>query len=187
MISAYLRPGEMFRIELGDVMAPSSTCSHAAIVVAPFEQGRTAKNQRFDETIILDDKVDPWLTKKVVEYTNLRKKNLFREGVPLKLIPNQSLWPFSHKSFLDLVKSSTIKLQCPEFFPSTYVFRHVGPSRDWLLRLRSLEEIQKRGRWMQTASMRRYEASGRMQQLEHKYPELVQRGLQCQARLQYQF
>jgi hypothetical protein len=76
-----------------------------------------AKNQRFDETIILDGKVVLWLSTKFVEHTDLRRKNIFREGVSLTLIPSQSLWSFSQKNFLDVVKKRDHTTAMPRAFP----------------------------------------------------------------------
>ena len=117
MISAYLRPGEMFRIKLGDVVAPGSTCSHVAIVVAPFEQGRATKNQRFDETTILDDRVDPWLSKKFVEYTNLRKKKLFSRRGAAKADPKPIVMAFLATEFPRLGEKLDHQISVPRVFP----------------------------------------------------------------------
>ena len=54
-----------------------------------------------------------------------------------------------------------------------YQVRHGGPSRDALLRRRDLTEIRKRGRWVTSASVRRYEKHGRMQQALGRTPPPV--------------
>ena len=46
-----------------------------------------------------------------------------------------------------------------------YRLRHGGASRDYQHKMRSLTEIQKRGRWKSAASVRRYEKGGRLNQL----------------------
>ena len=43
-----------------------------------------------------------------------------------------------------------------------HCLRHGGPSTDFALKFRSLEEIQRRGRWRAHASVRRYEKAGRL-------------------------
>lgn len=54
-----------------------------------------------------------------------------------------------------------------------YRLRHGGASRDFALKLRRLEEIQRRGRWKSFASVRRYEKGGRLQQLLRQLPKKV--------------
>eukprot|EP00971_Amphidinium_carterae_P194978 3868982-Amphidinium_carterae.1 len=53
--------------------------------------------------------------------------------------------------------------------------RHGGASRDYLLKIRTLEEIQKRGVWKSQASVRRYEKSGVLQRFILKIPGHVWR------------
>ena len=45
---------------------------------------------------------------------------------------------------------------------SLYVLRHSGPSDDHLAKRRTLDEIQRRGRWSTQTSVRRYEKSARV-------------------------
>lgn len=47
---------------------------------------------------------------------------------------------------------------------SPYQNRHGGASRDHLRKLRTIAEIQRRGRWASDQSMRIYDKPGRMQQ-----------------------
>eukprot|EP00971_Amphidinium_carterae_P224070 4446352-Amphidinium_carterae.2 len=53
--------------------------------------------------------------------------------------------------------------------------RHGGASRDWLLKRRTLEEIQKRGVWKSQAFVRRYEKSGVLQRFILQIPGHVWR------------
>ena len=43
-----------------------------------------------------------------------------------------------------------------------YAWRHSGPSIDRAQNRRSLQEVQKRGRWKQMKSVNRYEKAGRL-------------------------
>eukprot|EP00974_Lingulodinium_polyedra_P079346 7685044-Lingulodinium_polyedra.AAC.1 len=53
-------------------------------------------------------------------------------------------------------------------FPSLYVVRHGGASRDAAGKLRDLTAIQKRGRWASLASIRHYERHARVQWILHR-------------------
>ena len=55
-----------------------------------------------------------------------------------------------------------------------YMLRHGGPSYDRAYTLRTLEEIQKRGRWKSANSVRRYEKGGRVAEQLHKVPRHLQ-------------
>ena len=58
---------------------------------------------------------------------------------------------------------------------SPYQCRHGGPSRDRLVKLRTLAEIKKRGRWDTDSSVRIYEKAGRIQQtLRGVPPSLIE-------------
>lgn len=55
-----------------------------------------------------------------------------------------------------------------------YRLRHGGASMDYWEKHRSIVEIQKRGRWRATASVRRYEKGGRLSQLLNSLPSHTQ-------------
>ena len=55
-----------------------------------------------------------------------------------------------------------------------YRLRHGGASHDFVNKLRDLTEIQHRGRWKSTASVRRYQKGGRLTQLMNALPKQVQ-------------
>jgi len=62
-----------------------------------------------------------------------------------------------------------------------YQFRHSGPSWDILQGLRSLAEVQKRGRWKAFSSVCRYEKSGRSLQGYEGLSESMRRHCQSSA------
>ena len=65
-----------------------------------------------------------------------------------------------------------------------YRMRHTGASVDFALGARRLEEVQRRGRWRQAKSLRRYEHGGRLNELFARLPTCVQQFAQhCSARL----
>ncbi len=51
-----------------------------------------------------------------------------------------------------------------------YVLRHSGASVDTWLRRRTQDELQRRGRWKSSVSIRRYEKGGRLVERLHRFP-----------------
>ena len=51
-----------------------------------------------------------------------------------------------------------------------YRLRHGGASRDFSHNMRSLQEVQSRGRWWSPNSVRRYQKGGRLAQLFNLLP-----------------
>ena len=65
-----------------------------------------------------------------------------------------------------------------------YQLRHSGASHDRLHRLRSQDEVMKRGRWTTTQSVLRYEKHGRAQVAANSYrTEVSYYSSLCEARL----
>jgi hypothetical protein len=73
--------------------------------------------------------------------------------------PDTPLWSFDYsmlyRTIAEVGKSMNIALV-------PYIMRHSGVTIDRAENARSVEECQKRGRWKQPSSMRRYEKSGRL-------------------------
>eukprot|EP00438_Fugacium_kawagutii_P032457 Skav205436 [mRNA] locus=scaffold2500:185811:186173:+ [translate_table: standard] len=57
------------------------------------------------------------------------------------------------------LKRASQKLHYTDNVVTPHIFRHTGPSNDFYHQRRDLMAIQKRGRWMAKASVRRYEKS----------------------------
>ena len=55
-----------------------------------------------------------------------------------------------------------------------YQLRHTGASHDWLNRSRDLAGVQRRGRWRDPRSVRRYEKGGRVTQQLARLPAKMQ-------------
>ena len=63
-----------------------------------------------------------------------------------------------------------------------HVMRHSGPSNDRALHCRTIEEVQKRGRWLASTSLRRYEKSARLSRLVADLPMQALAKIQEHAR-----
>ena len=60
------------------------------------------------------------------------------------------------------MKDLAEKLKITEMEVVPYLLRHSGPSQDYLAKLRTLPDIQKRGGWRSPESVRRYEKAARV-------------------------
>ena len=73
--------------------------------------------------------------------------------------PRERVWDFSYPELVIMFRKAA---RAAGVAAVPYQLRHSGPSWDRLKGLRSLESIQKRGRWASFASVRRYEKHGRL-------------------------
>ena len=147
------------------------------ILLAPFERGVTTKTKKFDEAISLQDSRAPWLGAAVERHAAARVAALRGRGIGREQAKEQRLWTFSRPQLLHAFRDSAERLNALWLAPTLYVLRHGGASRDAGLRLRSLPEIMRRGRWSQLSSVKTYEKHGRLQHTLHRMgPALVARG-----------
>ena len=72
---------------------------------------------------------------------------------------DESLFGYDYPSFTKVFQTAARRIGL-KLVP--YLCRHSGASIDRSKKLRSQEEVQKRGRWSQLASVRRYEKHGRL-------------------------
>jgi hypothetical protein len=158
--STYARPGEMMKIQAVDVVERNRQFHHHVVVVAPFEREESSKSGIYDEVLILDDSRMMGLGDIVVAES---KKALKERGDEAKM------WSFSAAQYLKVWRACVQVLQVEAVAESPYQNRHGGASRDHLLKLRSVAEIQRRGRWAADASARVYDKPGRLQQIINKF------------------
>ena len=147
---AYLRPSECMRLRQKDIVPPVRGVSpHWSLVVAPSEAGiRTTKVGEQDDSVVWDSEEMQWF------------KELLRE---LRGDGSTApLWQFSYADLVLVWRNACSVLKLKGYVP--YQLRHGGPSHDRAQMTRSLEAIQKRGRWKQLKSVMRYEKAGRVAQ-----------------------
>ena len=152
--STYARPGEMMRVMAEDVVAPNQEFNHAVIILEPLERGESSKVGIYDEVLVLDDKRAPWLPKLVLKHAQSR----------MSTTEDRLLWSFNAAGYLKKWRQAVQMLGMEEIAVSPYQNRHGGASRDHLKKLRSIPEIQRRGRWNTDSSARIYDKPGRLQQ-----------------------
>ena len=165
--SCYTRPGETLRIQAADVVPATHEFDKTVMVLGPLERGVSSKVGVYDETVILDDRRAPWLDRLLIQQAQRQLAKL-GEDAPL--------WTFSAASYLTKWRRAVERLGVAEIAKSPYQNRHGGASRDHLLKLRSMAEIQRRGRWASDSSARIYDKPGRLQQainqFDHQYRSL---------------
>ena len=147
----YLRPGELVCLKRGQVVAPQSASftNHWAVLLAPEEEAVTSKTQEFDESVLID-----WPGLWGL-YQLLR-----RHVAPLSA--TDALWTFDHKEYNMMFARVSELAEVNKLVPHPYSLRHSGASHDSLLRRRSIEAIQKRGRWRAASSATRYDKHARV-------------------------
>ena len=145
---AYLRPSECMRLRRKDLIPPVPRVTrHWSLLVAPSEAGiLTTKVGEQDDTIVWDSQEVLWMQELLRE--------LRGDG------SNAPLWKFSYADLVLVWRGACATLKLRGFVP--YQLRHGGPSHDRSEQVRSLEQIQKRGRWRQLKSVMRYEKAGRI-------------------------
>lgn len=119
--------------------------------MAPRELNRPSKVQEFDEFVSWDKPSLAWAG---ALFAELRARP---RGV--------SLWPFHQQRALYFLKLAACQLCLPYETISLYMLRHGGASHDALCRLRTIEQIKQRGRWLSDRSVKRYQKATRSQQL----------------------
>ena len=141
----YMRPSELLGLTLAHLGFPAGgRYNKWSIVIAPSELGETTKQGTSDDSVLVADRPDrQWLAQAMTLYVKQCSSNLF---------PNITLNFFERwceKSCKQLSYKSTCIMP--------HIFRHSGASNDMFHKRRSLEEIQKRGRWAARKSVTRYE------------------------------
>ena len=159
---AYLRPGETLWLS-GDDVTPGrpemgAPFASTSLLLFPEERGRASKTHRFNNSVVLDSRGRAWLGRLIAKLAAQRRgKPLFR---------------LTYLQWLNGLAAAALGLQLWEL--TLYVLRHTGPSHDFLAALRTLLDIQRRGRWALESSVRRYEKSSRVtSRLKDLSPEML--------------
>ena len=147
----YLRPSELLSLRVGQVVSPvkGAGTKHWALLLAPEEECMSSKTQQFDESVLMD-----W-----PELPGLR-------GRPKE----EMLWARSQKEYSTAFAKWAEVSGVHVLAAHPYSARHGGASWDALLKRRSLQEIQARGRWRAEQSVRRYEKHARLLKETEKLP-----------------
>ena len=161
MFTAYLRPIDLHSLKEEDLCPPSASSHWWALNLHPAERGDKSKIGLCDESILLDTVYLPGLGESLAK---LKTGNPVRKLFNVE--PPTLLWAW---------KGAMRQLGFPaDAIYVQYQLRHGGPSHDRLVKCRALPEIQRRGRWLAEGTVRRYEASARLQQEWARFPAALQ-------------
>jgi integrase len=168
----YLRPGEAFRLRCRDLIAPvkEAGASHSrwSLTLHAAELGVSSKTHEYDESLQIDRSEFEFLGRCLSLLTSNRGAE-------------DPLFRITQIEFARLFRDAVVelKLSCLGQV-AVYQLRHAGASNDFAANARSLLEIQRRGRWRSTASVRRYEKGGRVtEQLRRLPPRLRAHAVLC--------
>lgn len=165
----YLRPSEIHRLRVQDVVPPvakgKGSFRHYALLLHPAEMGVPSKTKQWDEMISLDLAHLQFLGPAMVGVLKLktRPKTDLAFQVTMAEVDQFMVKQWKTLGFTALGE------------PSLYRLRHGGASYEAANRLREMTAIQTRGRWQAVKSMKNYEKGGRLQQLFASLSDDVQR------------
>lgn len=181
----YLRPGELSGIRAIDfVMRRTQRAarrrrvetSFADVVLNPQEIGVPSKTLEYDNCVSLDLPRHEPLATAIAWRLDLRlgpgwyareTDRVRRGGTAVGLMPMDS------RRLLMKVQAAVQRLGVNAGEVHMHRLRHSGASHDYARRIRSIEDIRRRGRWKAFNSVRRYEKGARVQQLLASLPSAV--------------
>ena len=160
----YFRPSEVLGIRGCDITiarkALLSRIPPATVRLAPSAADRgdlpnpRTKSGSYDDTVSFGDDASTAAGRRFVVdlLTGLKKAHA----------PNARVFPVTlaafEARFRDAVAALNLKMLCV----SPHCLRHGGASSDYAASHRGLSDVQRRGRWLAQASVRRYEKTGRL-------------------------
>ena len=176
-VAFYRRPSEMVGLTVGQLIPP---LSHGHVqhrswctVLHPQELEACSQTGKFDESMRFDFEMHDFL-KPIFTF--------FKQTKVLKK-PEEKVLSLDYRRWAALFRRAVLDLHLGALGPPTlYMLRHAGASLDVARGARTLQEVQKRGRWDSFASVRRYEKAGRVAELLGRLPGSVQH-LACRCSL----
>ena len=147
----YARPSEIVHLRGRDLVPPVRALnSHWGVVLGNSDFDEQTKTGTMDDVVLADSSHRPWCNK------------LLRHISQGRLHLNHDVFSLTLARYEDLCRqfSKQYRLQAGVFTPHT--IRHSGPSYDAIHHLRTLSEIQQRGRWSCPGSVARYKRPGRL-------------------------
>jgi hypothetical protein len=130
--------------------------------IAPFQLLRPAKTGMMDESVTID---------------HMKWAHPFQELLVQGRSPRDPLWPFDVIDLNREFRCSVNTCNLSHLESTLYSLRRGGASEDVLRRRRSLEEVQRRGRWRSQTSVRRYTKEAKiLSELRKVKPSLLRCG-----------
>ena len=134
-----------------------------SVVLHPIELSTSSKTGEFDETLLFDLPEIQFIPKALQSVLKLKQKT-----------PNAFIFTKNSANLKTWMEKTGKMVGLDALGPvHPYRLRHGGASTDFALGRRTLEQVQRRGRWKSAASVRRYEKGGRLSQLMFALPPSV--------------
>ena len=171
--SCYLRPFEAQSLRGASLVPPVAGApgrlASWGLLLHPAGRGPAGKTNLHNESVHIDLDAHLWPLLAAL-----------RAAVP----PQESLWDFTIVKLREQFAAVSATLALDPLGPQLYSLRHGGASRDLLEKRRSLEEVQRHGRWTSASCMRRYcketllqDAMGRVEPWVFEYGQYVEEHL----------
>jgi len=183
----YLRPGEAVGLSTQDIVTPVKSLEqqyrHAGVNLHSSLRARPSKTHQFDESLLLDSPTRPFLTDLLMKLSLQARSRLGTDRLRGWTRPRDGrLVTFGLREWRAAWNECLARLCLPQ--AHLYVLRHTGASEDLLSKQRTLNEVQKRGRWLAETSLRRYAKPAAVQQQVNGWPPaLVAHLAQCRAEI----
>jgi hypothetical protein len=160
MFWAYMRPGEPLMLREEDVIPPSRASQCYAINLHSQDRFERSKVGVSDESLLLDMPALPWYGRML--------SRLQTQG------PRQPLLGIPYREVKRQFETAQLEIGFKRVSYVLYQARHGGPSHDRREKLRTMEEVKRRGRWESDRSLKRYEAHAKVQQEENAEGQAIQ-------------
>eukprot|EP00435_Cladocopium_sp_Y103_P021954 s1233_g5.t1 len=147
----YLRPCETLMLTRRHIIKPQRKLCTWGLVVALEEDGVPAKNKEFDECVFADTAVRSDVNSVI--------HGLFRQRLNI----DESVFSrLNARTYNQQISASAKHVGLQSLRLTAHMLRHSGASHDAYYNIRTLKEIQSRGRWKAVSSVQRYRKPGKM-------------------------
>lgn len=147
----YLRPSELLDLTARHLLSPQRRVKKWGVVVGLSEDGMPSKSGEFDECVFADTS----------ERSDVNQILAWLKSYCLS--PTTSIFhPLTLAQYEDQIKKAACLVKLGSLRLTPHMLRHSGASHDAFYSIRSIREIQVRGRWKAAASVARYKKPGRM-------------------------
>ena len=151
----YMRPGKICELVHSNIVPPSrgisSKYSFWTLLLHPQEQGEPSKVGEFNDSLVVGSEDRAWLGPILGRLYSKHPGHGF-----------QKLFSFTLNQLETQFSASVKRLGLQKLQLTPHCLRHGGASHDYLMKHRSLSDIQQRGCWKSFDSVRRYAKHGRI-------------------------